>query len=183
MKKTLIRRIWNRVLAKIARAAPGATSLRPWLHRLRGVRITGTVFIGDDVYIENEYPECVRLEDGVQLALRTTIIAHTRGSSQVVVERNVLIGACSVIIAPVNASLNIGEGAVVGAGSVITSDVPAQTLVAPERVKMYARVTVPFTMRTDYSEFRRGLRPLSGSPQPGSTPGDPSKKAGGSQGS
>jgi serine acetyltransferase len=183
MKKTLIRRIWNRVLAKIARSTPGATSLRPWLHRLRGVRITGTVFIGDDVYIENEYPECVRLEDGVQLALRTTIIAHTRGSSHVVVERNVLVGACCVIIAPGNANLIIGEGSVVGAGSIITTDVPAQTLVAPERVKIYARVTVPFTMGTDYNEFRRGLRPLAVSSQPGSSTGDPSKNAGGSQGS
>jgi acetyltransferase-like isoleucine patch superfamily enzyme len=160
MKKTLFRRIWNRILAKFARALPGGKNLRPWLHRLRGVQINGKVYIGDDVYIENEYPECVRLEEGAQINLRSVIIAHTRGIGSVVVERNVLVGACSLIIAPVGATLTIGAGAVVGAGSVITGDVPAQTLVAPERVKAYARVTVPLTMTADYNEFRRGLRPL-----------------------
>lgn len=160
MKKTLVRRIWNRILAKMARALPGGTSLRPWLHRLRGVQINGRVFIGDDVYIENEYPECVRLEDGAQINLRSVIIAHTRGSGNVAVERNVLVGACCLIIAPVGASLTIGTGAVVGAGSIITTNVPPQTLVAPERVRTYARVTVPLTMGGDYNEFRRGLRPL-----------------------
>lgn len=160
MKKMLVRRIWNRILAKMARALPGGTSLRPWLHRLRGVQINGRVFIGDDVYIENEYPECVRLEDGAQINLRSVIIAHTRGSGNVVVERNVLVGACCLIIAPVGATLTIGTGSVVSAGSIITANVPAQTLVAPERVKAYARVTVPLTMTADYNEFRRGLRPL-----------------------
>jgi acetyltransferase-like isoleucine patch superfamily enzyme len=169
MEKTLVRRIWNRILGKIARAAPGATSVRPWLHRFRGVQINGTVFIGDDVYIENEYPECVRIEDGAQIALRSTIIAHTRGAAHVVVERNVLIGACTLIIAPVGATLTIGEGAVVGAGSIVTTDIPAQTLVAPERMKTYARVTVPFTMTTDYRDFQKGLRPLTDPQKPKST--------------
>ncbi len=173
--------MWNRILAKIARTAPGATSLRPWLHRLRGVRINGTVFIGDDVYIENEYPDCVRLEDGAQIALRSTIIAHTRGSSQVVLERNVLVGACVVIIAPVGATLIIGEGAVVGAGSIITASVPPQTLVAPDRVKTFARVTVPFTMSTDYRAFQRGLRPIAKASK-SKAPTPQNEKVGGSEG-
>ena len=58
-KKNLLRRIANRILGLVARWAPGATTVRPFLHRLRGVRITGRVFIGDDVYMENEYPECI----------------------------------------------------------------------------------------------------------------------------
>jgi serine acetyltransferase len=161
MRKTLVRRILNRVLAKLAGALPGATSLRPLLHRFRGVQIKGSIFIGDDVYLENEYPECVTIEDGAQICLRTTIIAHTRGTGQIVLQKNVFIGACSTIIAPEGAVLTIGEGSVVGAGAVISSDVPARSLVAPDRVKTYAQVTVPFTMNTGYDEFRRGLRPIS----------------------
>lgn len=113
------------------------------------------VFIGDDLYIENEYPECVRIDDGAQISLRSTIIAHTRGNGQVIIEKDVLIGACAVIVGPVGSTLTVGEGAVVGAGATITSDVPAHKLVAQERVKAYARVTVPFTMTTDYTPFRR----------------------------
>jgi hypothetical protein len=71
--KSFVRRSANRLLQMIARSAPGATGLRPYLHRLRGVRIMGSVFIGDGVYIENEYPENVEIHDGVGIALRTTI--------------------------------------------------------------------------------------------------------------
>jgi len=171
----------NRVLGKLARVAPGATSLRPWLHKLRGVQINGHVFIGDDVYLENEFPECVRLEDGAQINLRSTIIAHTRGSGQVVIEKNVLVGACSVIIGPVDATLTIGDGSVIGAGSIITTNVPPQTLVGPEKMKTYARVTVPFTMTTSYLDFRKGLRPVNVAEKPaksptGATPTSPATK-------
>jgi acetyltransferase-like isoleucine patch superfamily enzyme len=160
MHKPLLQRILNRVLGKLARALPGATSLRPMLHRLRGVKISGTVFIGDDVYIENEFPECVTIEDGAQICLRSTVIAHTRGCGQIILEKNVFIGACCTIIAADGATLRIGEGAVVGSGAVISADVPARTLVAPERTRAFAQVTVPFTMGTGYDKFRRGLRPL-----------------------
>src|SRR5262245_46142038 len=81
MTKSFLRRVWNRLLHQLARLLPGATSFRPSLHRLRGVKIHGKVFIGDDVYLENEYPECVEIHDGVQIGLRTTIISHTRGPS------------------------------------------------------------------------------------------------------
>ena len=57
MNKSLLRRCSNRVLGLLARIlARGMKSAAPLLHRLRGVKITGKVFIGDDVYIENEYP-------------------------------------------------------------------------------------------------------------------------------
>ena len=158
-RKPLIRRVSNRLLAFIARNAPGATSLRPALHKLRGVAITGRVFIGDDVYIENEYPEFVQIDNGAQIALRSTIIAHTRGSGRVIIGKNVFIGASCVITAPANRTLRIGEGAVIAAGTVISSDVPSQALVGAERPKPIARVTVPLTMETSYEQFAMGLQP------------------------
>jgi tetrahydrodipicolinate N-succinyltransferase len=165
MKKTLAHRIANRLLSKLARSLPGSTSLRPFLHRLRGVQIKGKVFIGDDVYLENEYPECITLEDGAQIGLRSTIIAHTRGTGQIVIGKDVFVGAQCVIIASEESTLTIGEGAVVSAGAVITSDVASRTLVAPERTRAYARVTVPFTMDTGFRAFRAGLRLLESKPR------------------
>ncbi len=76
MHKSLLRRIANRILHLLAQFAPGATSLRPFLHKLRGVKIHGTIFIGDQVYLENEYPEMVEIHDGVQIVLRTIIMCH-----------------------------------------------------------------------------------------------------------
>ena len=162
--KPLLQRILNRILGKLARAMPGSTSVRPMLHRWRGVQIKGSVFIGDDVYLENEFPEYVTLEDGAQIGLRSVIIAHTREVGQVVIGRDVFIGASCLIIAPGGGTLTIGDGAVISAGSVILADVPPGTLMAPERSKAYARATVPFTIHTSYEQFRRGLRPLQSSP-------------------
>jgi acetyltransferase-like isoleucine patch superfamily enzyme len=164
MDKPLLKRAVNRILAKFARAMPGSTSVRPMLHRWRGVQIRGTVFIGDDVYLENEYPESVTLEDGAQIGLRSVIIAHTREVGRVVIGRDVFIGASCLIIAQGSGTLTIGDGAVISAGTVILTDVPPGTLMAPERAKAYARVTVPFKMNTGYEQFRRGLRPLQRGP-------------------
>ena len=70
--KSIIRGSANRILHLIARFGPGATTFRPYLHKLRGVKIYGNVFIGDDVYLENEYPEAVEIHDGAGIALRET---------------------------------------------------------------------------------------------------------------
>src|SRR2546425_1838083 len=133
MKKSFLRRACNRLLHQLARFLPGATSLRPFLHRLRGVKIHGKVFIGDDVYLENEYPECVEIHDGVQVGLRTTIIAHTRGPGRIVIEKNVFIGASCVIAASPRKTLTIGEGAVLGIASLVTSDIPPRTFYSGEK--------------------------------------------------
>src|SRR5438270_13086007 len=87
-RKSLLRRLSNRVLHTLCRSLPGAGSLRVFLHRLRGVHMGNGVFIGDDVYIENEYPEAVEIQDGASVTLRCVILAHTRGPGRVVIEKN-----------------------------------------------------------------------------------------------
>lgn len=159
MKKLFARRALNRWLGLLARFLPGATSIRPAIHKLRGVKIRGRIFIGDDVYIENEYPEQVEIEDGAQITVRCTILAHTRGFGRVIIGKNAFIGSNCIITAPAGRTLRIGEGSVVAAGSVISADVPPGALVAVERSKLIARVTVPLTMQTSYEEFVIGLRP------------------------
>jgi len=160
MKKSFIRRSTNRILALIARFAPGATSIRPLLHKLRGVHIAGRVFIGDDVYLENEYPECIEIHDGAQINLRSILIAHTRGSGRIVLGKDSFVGANCVLAASPGVTLTVGEGAVITTSSVITSDVPPRTLAGNEKAKPLARVTVPLTMHTEYDRFLAGLRPL-----------------------
>jgi acetyltransferase-like isoleucine patch superfamily enzyme len=159
-KKNILKRITNRILGMTARWAPGATTVRPFLHRLRGIGITGRVFIGDDVYLENEYPECIVIEDGVQICLRSVLVAHTRGSGAIILRKNSFIGAGCVIVSSPGRSLTVGEGAVVTAGSVVASDVPPGILFGVEKAKPLARVTVALTMETPFDDFLGGLRPL-----------------------
>jgi hypothetical protein len=160
MNKSLIRRGSNRLLHLLARFLPGSTSLRPLLHRMRGVRIDGRVFIGDDVYLENEYPECVEIHDGAEIGLRSIIIAHTRGAGEVVIGKDVLLGAGVIIACPTRRKIVIGEGAVITAGSVVTTSVDPFILCGAPRISALAKITVPFTMDTGYDEFVRGLRPI-----------------------
>ena len=159
--KSIPRRTFNRVLGLLARVLPGATTLRPFLHRLRGVRVQGKVFIGDDVYLENEYPECIELRDGCQICLRSTLVAHTKEPGRIVVEEDAFVGATSVITAAPGQTLTIGQGAVVTASSVIAMDVPKGTLVGSEKARILADATVPLGMETSFGNFLAGLRPTN----------------------
>jgi acetyltransferase-like isoleucine patch superfamily enzyme len=156
----IVRGIFNRILHIIVRFSPGATTIRPFLHKLRGVKIYGKVYIGEDVYIENEHPECVELHHGSGIALRSTIIAHTRGVGKVIIGKNANIFAGCMVIASANQILSIGEGAVLAAGSVVTSDVQPYTFVGGVPAKPIAHVTVPLTwtpVLTSIEDFKKGL--------------------------
>jgi acetyltransferase-like isoleucine patch superfamily enzyme len=136
------------------------------LHRLRGVEVGRGVFIGDDVYLENEYPELIKIGEGTAIGLRSVIIAHVgqTGSSagelggRVTIGKNVWIGACSFIAASPGAALSIGDGAVIGACSVIINkNVPTRAFVLPPVAQQVGTARVPLTSARSYREFLAGL--------------------------
>jgi len=63
----------------------------------------------------------VRIWHNVTIAVR----ASTPSPHRIVIEDDVNIGANSVIVSPYEASLRIGRGARIGAGAVVSRDVPA----------------------------------------------------------
>lgn len=159
-KKSLVRRLANRWFHLLARFGPGATSLRPFLHKLRGVHIHGEVWIGEDVYLENEYPEAIELHEGVVITLRTIILAHFKGLGKVIVERNVRIGPnCTITTSP-GKTLIIGEGSMLAAGSVVIKSVPPFTLVGGVPASPLATISSPLGKGMDYKTWREGLRPI-----------------------
>lgn len=160
MLSRVVRGIWNRVLHLAARQLPGSTRVRPVLHRLRGVKIGNGVFIGDDVYLENEYPERVEIQDGVQISVRAILLAHTRGPGRIIIERNAYIGPNVVVATTAGKTLRIGEGAVIGAGVVITKDVPSRSFIPPASANPVATVTVSLAEAKHVEDFVKGLVPL-----------------------
>lgn len=152
--------MFNRILHLMARVLPGSTNLRPFLHRLRGVKIHGRVFIGDDVYLENEFPECVEIHEGASIGLRSSVIAHTRGPGKIVIGKQAAVTAGCLIVCPEGKTLTIGEGAVISAGSTVLNDIPPYTLCGAPRIKVFGRITVPFTLDMEHEEFTRGLVPM-----------------------
>jgi acetyltransferase-like isoleucine patch superfamily enzyme len=161
MIKTLFRRIFNRWLHLLARFCPGGKTIRPFLHRLRGVQIHGEVFIGEDVILENEYPETIELHDRVFITLRSVIISHYYGQvGKVVVEKNVWIGPCCTIVASPGETLIIGEGSMLAAGSVVSKSIPPFTLVGGVPAKPLAKNRSPITKVCDYETWKKGLQPM-----------------------
>jgi len=148
----------------MARMAPGSQSLRPFLHRLRGVSVGKNVFIGDDVYVDNEYPECVEIQDNVSISMRALLIAHTRGPGRIVLEKDSFVGPNAVVCCYAGREIRIGAGAVVAAGAVVTRSVPPRTLVAPPPSRAVARLQKPLTVETTIDEFLAGMIPI---PRPG----------------
>jgi serine O-acetyltransferase len=59
--------------------------------------------------------------------------------SRIVLEDDVIIGANAVVIAPRGRNLRIGRGARVGAGTVVTEDVPAGARVVGPRSRLLAK--------------------------------------------
>ncbi len=122
--------------------------LRPILWKMTGVKITGKIKIGYDVYYDIGHTANIIIEDGVWIASRTLLLCHKRDlrnyyvgddynkqphvKSNIVLKKGCCVGMASVIMPGVT----IGEGAIVGAGSIVTKDVPAWTIVTGNPAKV-----------------------------------------------
>jgi hypothetical protein len=154
----------SRMFCLMAFFSPGGYSLRPALHRWRGVRIGRQVWIGQLVYLDVLYPKAIIIGNNVTIGLRTTIFTHfhrgpyrgEHGSKPVEIEDDVFVGPHCVILPGVR----IGQGAVIKAGSVLARNVPARTFWGDHGGGPLAEVTVPLTPDNNYDEFIKGLRPI-----------------------
>jgi acetyltransferase-like isoleucine patch superfamily enzyme len=162
MRPTPLKGAKKRVLQVVALYAPGGLSLRPWLHRRRGVTIGAGAWIGTDALIETSKPELVFIGRGASIGIRASIIAHFNESPDpghrysVRIEDEAFIGPGAIILPHVT----VGRGAVVTAGSVVTRSVPPLTVVQGNPAKPVARTRVPLTDDLPIRDFFRQLEPL-----------------------
>jgi acetyltransferase-like isoleucine patch superfamily enzyme len=138
--------LWKGFLGHWAYYVHWPHTLSALLHKIRGVRIAHPcrVRIAGNVLIDTLYPELVEIEDDVFITRGVTIVAHFTPTpflrayipnvefGAVVIKRGAYIGVNAVILPGVT----VGEGAIVGAGSVVTKDVPPLSVAAgnPARV-------------------------------------------------
>jgi serine O-acetyltransferase len=72
----------------------------------------------------------------------TMAVRPTAGPHQIVIEDGVVIGANAVIMTPRHRGIRIGRGARVGAGAVVTHDIPAKMIAISVPVELRERRTV-----------------------------------------
>lgn len=154
----------NRTFCWLAFIAPGGYSVRPTLHRWRGMRIGRRVWLSQLVYLDVVYPQAITIGNNVTIGLRTTIYTHFHwgparpkdGWKPVEIEDDVFIGPHCVVLPGVR----IGKGAVIKAGSVLTRNIPPFILWGDGGGHPLAEVTVPLTPDHEYDDFVKGLRPF-----------------------
>ena len=113
---------------------------RPRILRKLGCKVGKDVFIGDNVKIDLNHAELITIDDHAHIASGVRLLCHQRDMSDYCVGddyaklgyvikpihlcKGSLVGMESFIMPGVT----IGEGAIVGAGSLVTKDVPAWTV-------------------------------------------------------
>jgi serine O-acetyltransferase len=80
----------------------------------------------------------------------TMAVRPPNAPQRIVIEDGVVIGANAVIMTPRNRSVRIGQGARVGAGAVVTHDVPPRTIAISQPVELRPRS--PAGAGTDHVE-------------------------------
>lgn len=127
---------FSRYINALSRYFPMYPSSRVALQRLRKVNIGNSVFIGADVLFDEVFPENITIEDNVTIIARSTILSHSfypyhfkkilkDKATKTIIKTGSYIGLGSIILP----GIIIGKYAIVGAGSIITKDVPDYSIV------------------------------------------------------
>ncbi len=105
-----------------------------------GVTIEDNVFIGHSVvFINDKYPRATNGNGGLQTEEDWKV-------EPIIVKRGASIGSNCTILG----NVTIGENAIVGAGSVVTRDVPANMIVAGNPAQVFR--TIEFLTQIDKAE-------------------------------
>ena len=127
--------------------------IRPMLWRWMGAKVGKDCFIGYEVWVDMTNTELIEMEDHVHIANRCLLLCHQRDLSdyhigddyaklgyhkkKITLKKGCLIGMNSMVMPGVT----IGEGAIVGAGSLVTKDIPAWTIATGRPAKVVKQIT------------------------------------------
>jgi acetyltransferase-like isoleucine patch superfamily enzyme len=152
------------------------------LRRL-GARIGRDVFLGPDVYVEREFAPFLTIEDGVVLARGASLLLHDSALNNTLGEplkfgAVVLRAACYVgANATVLCGVEIGAGAIVGAASVVTRDVPAGAVAYGNPARVHGTVEELAARHRALRDSAQRFRYLTLKPWRERRAGDPAARA------
>lgn len=122
--------------------------IRQFYHRLRGVRIGRNTRIAEECMLGFSHPEMITLEDDVAISAKCMLLEHKRDLSlyrhgdsimqcnyvtdSITLRKGCFLGIGSIVMPGVE----VGEGAIVGAGSVVHESVGAYQVVQGNPAKV-----------------------------------------------
>lgn len=141
-----MKRVIRKTLLIISRSPWIPSSKRWYIIRWGGVNIKGPCFIGEGIKIDTIRPDLITIEAGACITAGTCILSHFhKGDAmyygEVHIGKNVFIGLNTIIANAVS----IRDKAVIGAGSIVTKDIPAEEIWAGNPAK--------FIKKRDLSDF------------------------------
>lgn len=126
---------------------------RPFLMRRMGCKVGKGCFIGDNVRIDSGHADMITLEDNVSIAGGSRLLCHQRDFRNycvgddymklgyiiepIVLKKGCLIGMESIVLP----GITVGEGAIVGAGSLVSKDIPAWTIATGRPAKVVKNIS------------------------------------------
>lgn len=126
--------------------------IRPWVLKKIGCHVGKNVFVGSQVWIDSGNAEMIYIEDHAHVTGLTVLLCHKRELSDYYMGDDyaklpyktgeIHLGkGCSTgtgtIIMP---GVTIGEGAIIGAGSLVTKDIPAWTIAMGRPAKVVKEI-------------------------------------------
>lgn len=129
-----------------------ARKVRPFLLRRMGAKVGKGVFIGDHVVFDLNHSDMITLDDYAHITGGCRLLCHQRDLSNYRKGDNAAL--CGYKIAPIHVGkgvmvgmatfitpgVTIGEGAIIGGGSVVTKDIPAWSIASGRPCKVYKEV-------------------------------------------
>ena len=126
--------------------------VRPWVLRKIGCHVGKNVFIGSQVWVDSGHADLIYIGDRTHVSARTVLLCHKKDLSDycqgddyaklAYMKGEIHIGkGCSTgtgtIIMP---GVSIGDGAIIGAGSLVTKDIPAWTIAIGRPAKVVKEI-------------------------------------------
>lgn len=126
-----LKRIISKFCVIISRNAFLPSSLRIKILRGAGIKIGEGCFVGSNIFFDEMRPDLIEIGNGTTITSGAHIISHfiKAGTKKyyygkVKIGSNVFIGMNVLIVNAVN----IGDGAIIAAGSVVNKDIPDKEL-------------------------------------------------------
>ena len=126
--------------------------VRPWVLKKIGCHVGKDIFVGDSVKIDAGHADMIYIEDHAHIAGGTRLLCHQRDLrdykvgddyaklpyrlGEIHLKKGSLVGMESFVMPGVT----IGEGAIVGAFSLVTHDIPAWTIAVGRPAKVVKQI-------------------------------------------